>query len=314
MNDKLRNFIVRTLSGAVLLLVILAAMWAGVVGYLTLLLFITIMGAWEFYSLAKAKGYEPQRGLGVALSVVLYGCGALIACYSHYTAQYELLNDYLSDDSVVFFVVFVLLLVVIFVILLPLVFFVEVFRNRTTPIANVATTIAGVGYVAFPMAIMTFLPLILSSLCGDNGVWKAIYFIFYLLLVWGNDVFAYLVGVTMGRHKMCVRLSPKKSWEGFFGGLFGSVVVGLLGAYFTDSSYGMWLGLALVVSLSSVLGDLVESMFKRDAGVKDSGKIMPGHGGILDRFDALILSAPMAFIYLLIYSVVAAVTAVTAIY
>lgn len=302
MSDKLKNFIVRTLSGAVLLLVILAAMWIGIYGYLTLLLLVTVVGAWEFYSLAKAKGYEPQRGLGVLLSVVLFLCGALMAYYSHHATYYMESNSCCCDNSTLLLIAIALLMSVIFVILLPMVFFAEVFRNRTTPIANVATTIAGVGYVAFPMAIMAIIPLILSSICDGLAIWRGIYFLFYLLLVWGNDVFAYLVGVTMGRHKMCERLSPKKSWEGFVGGVLGSLAVGALGAYFTDSSYGMWLGLALVVSLSSVLGDLVESMFKRDAGVKDSGNIMPGHGGILDRFDALILSAPVAFIYLLIYS------------
>ena len=130
--------------------------------------------------------------------------------------------------------------------------------------------------------------------------WNPMVFLCYLFLVWGNDVFAYLFGITLGRHKMCPRLSPKKSWEGFFGGVAGSLAMGALGAYVTEGSYIVWIGLALVVSLSSVVGDLVESMFKRDAGVKDSGNIMPGHGGILDRFDAFILAAPFAFLYLLL--------------
>jgi phosphatidate cytidylyltransferase len=110
----------------------------------------------------------------------------------------------------------------------------------------------------------------------------------------------------MGRHKMCERPSPKKSWEGFVGGVAGSLAVGALAAYCLDESYAMWMGLAVVVSLSSVVGDLVESMFKRDAGVKDSGNLIPGHGGILDRFDAFILSAPFAFIYLIIVNLVIA--------
>jgi phosphatidate cytidylyltransferase len=97
---------------------------------------------------------------------------------------------------------------------------------------------------------------------------------------------------------MCERLSPKKSWEGFAGGIAGSVAVGAIAAAVLGGSYGVWIGLAVVVALSSVVGDLIESMFKRDAGVKDSGAIMPGHGGILDRFDALIISAPFALIYL----------------
>ena len=103
---------------------------------------------------------------------------------------------------------------------------------------------------------------------------------------------------------MCERLSPKKSWEGFFGGLLGSVAMGALAAAALDGDYLKWMLLALVVSLASVLGDLVESMFKRDAGVKDSGNIMPGHGGMLDRFDALLVAAPFAFVFALIYMVI----------
>ncbi len=286
MSDKLKNFIVRTLSGAVLLLVILGALWIGYYGYLALLLLITLGGVWEFYNLSKAKGYEPQRGLGILLSLFIYLAGALSGLNFMGSLSDGLVLSVLALCGVV--------------LLVGVVLCAEVFRNRTTPIVNVATTLTGAFYVALPIALMAVVPLLLVDHCE----WKALYFLFYLFLVWGNDVFAYLAGVTMGRHKMCERLSPKKSWEGFVGGVLGSLAVGALGAYVLDESYVVWMGLALIVSLSSVVGDLVESMFKRDAGVKDSGNIMPGHGGILDRFDAFILSAPFAFIYLLIVNIV----------
>jgi phosphatidate cytidylyltransferase len=186
-------------------------------------------------------------------------------------------------------------LALLLVTVIALIFFVEVFRNKENPLLNIATTIMGVAYVALPMSLMLFIPELLSP-----GTWNPWIFLFYLFLVWGNDVFAYLVGISIGRHKMSPRLSPKKSWEGFFGGILGSLAMGAFGAFVVEGSYIMWIGLAFVVSLSSVLGDLVESMFKRDAGVKDSGNFIPGHGGMLDRFDAFILSAPMAFLYLLI--------------
>ena len=289
MSDKLKNFIVRTLSGAVLLLVILGALYIGYYGYLALLFLITMSGVWEFYNLSKAKEYEPQRGTGILLSLFIYLAGAVLGLS---------FVDNLGDDGLVLSA-FALCGVVL---LVGVVLSAEVFRNRTSPIVNVATTLAGALYVALPMALMAVVPLFLVG----GGEWNALYFLFYLFLVWGNDVFAYLAGVTMGRHKMCERLSPKKSWEGFAGGVLGSLAVGALGACVLNESYVVWIGLALVVSLSSVVGDLVESMFKRDAGVKDSGSIMPGHGGILDRFDAFILSAPFAFIYLLIVNIVSA--------
>ncbi|MBO7264429.1 MAG: phosphatidate cytidylyltransferase [Alistipes sp.] len=287
MSDKLRNFIVRTLSGAVLLLVILLAMWVGYYGYLALLLLITVGGVWEFYTLSKVKGYEPQRGLGIVLSLLIFLVGASIGIYLACDASCDMvLVAKVSATSIV--------------LMLGMIFFAEVFRNRATPIANVATTLAGAIYVAFPMALMAVVPLFLT----EDKEWKALYFLFYLFLVWGNDVFAYLAGVTMGRHKMCERLSPKKSWEGFIGGVLGSLAVGALASSILNESCGVWIGLALVVSLASVVGDLVESMFKRDAGVKDSGNILPGHGGILDRFDAFILAAPFAFLYLLLAQMV----------
>lgn len=289
MSDKLKNFIVRTLSGAVLLLIVLGASFAGYVGYALLLGVITLGGVVEFYRLAQAKGIEPQRGWGVVSAMLMYLAGAFVGGGLVFGVDVEEIAGVgLFGAGILLFALALILLIAVF--------FTEVFRNRSNPMLNIATTIMGVVYVGLPMSLMVIVPLLL----GGAGVWKPYCFICYLFLVWGNDIFAYLVGVTMGRHKMCERLSPKKSWEGFVGGVLGSLAMGAVGAMVTDGSYGLWLGLALVVSLSSVVGDLVESMFKRDAGVKDSGRIMPGHGGILDRFDALILSAPCAFIYLCI--------------
>ena len=154
----------------------------------------------------------------------------------------------------------------------------------------------GIWYVAMPLTMMLFIPIMLGG-----GEWHAEAFLFYLFIVWANDVCAYLVGVTMGKHRMCERISPKKSWEGFFGGVIGALGMGALGAVVVGGSVAMWLVLAAIVAVTGVLGDLVESMFKRESGIKDSGNILPGHGGMLDRFDAVLISSPFAFIYLLIY-------------
>ena len=286
MGDKLKNFLVRTASGAVLLGIVLAAIFSGVWGYGALLLAVTIIGVWEFYGLARAKGSEPQRCMGMLMSLALFFAGFICSLYIYGETD----NKNVLGLGVSLLLIFAMLLVITFVI--------EVFRNRQTPMYNIATTIMGAVYVALPMAILTILPSLLNSLIYRGDAWIPWVFLFYLFLVWGNDVFAYLVGVTMGKHRMCERLSPKKSWEGFAGGVAGSAAVGAIAASVLGGSYGVWIGLAIVVALSSVVGDLIESMFKRDAGVKDSGAIMPGHGGILDRFDALIISAPFALIYL----------------
>ena len=280
MSDKLQNLLVRGASGVVLFGVVLGAAFLGYWGFGALMLLITVVGVWEFYQLAMAKGAMPQRCMGIVTSILL-----LVTAFSAILLAVPCVESAVGEC-----LPFALLATIA---AFALIFFVEVFRNKENPTQNVASTIMGVIYVALPMSLMLFIPFMLSP---DR--WNPWIFLFYLFLVWGNDVFAYLVGISIGRHKMCPRLSPKKSWEGFFGGVLGSLAMGVLGAYVVEGNYLVWLGLALVVSLSSVVGDLVESMFKRDAGVKDSGNFIPGHGGMLDRFDALILSAPFAFVYL----------------
>lgn len=282
MSDKLRNLVVRTASGAVLLAVVLGAAYGGKFAYGAFLLLIVVVGMWEFYNLAAATGSEPRRAIGLASGIVLF------------VTSFFLFDGYVSRSM--FDVDMLLGGLLYFTILIPLCFIIELFHASETPIRNVATTLMGLLYVAYPMSFMLFIPLLFT------GEWSAEAFLFYLFIVWGNDVFAYLTGVTIGRHKMCPRISPKKSWEGFVGGIVGALAMGAVGSVVVGGDMAMWLGLALVVSLTSVLGDLVESMFKREADIKDSGRILPGHGGMLDRFDALLISSPFAFVYLIVAS------------
>ncbi len=129
----------------------------------------------------------------------------------------------------------------------------------------------------------------------------------FILVVWTNDIFAYLVGVTLGRHKMSPNLSPHKTWEGFAGGITGAVAMAIgLGKLFESSplptmSLWLWAAFGLMMALAAVAGDLVESYFKRRAGVKDSGMLLPGHGGLLDRFDAMLLAAPVASVFMILF-------------
>jgi phosphatidate cytidylyltransferase len=119
------------------------------------------------------------------------------------------------------------------------------------------------------------------------------------LLIWSNDVFAYLIGKNFGKHKLIERVSPNKTIEGFIGGFVFTYIAGFFISVYCDSllSY-QWLGIAIIVSVFGVLGDLIESMFKRQAGVKDSSNFIPGHGGFLDRLDSIIFATPFIFIYL----------------
>ena len=268
---KMKNLMVRTLSGLVLVAVFGA-----------LLLLILVGGQTEFYKLARETGLSPQRWMGLAVGVLLFALNFIVFRQFSRSVTDE------AGGAVLYLLLYIGLL-------LPTLFVCELFRRSATPLANLGATLLGVLYVAVPLSLLLYVPV----LAGD-GVWRPETVLCYIFIIWANDVFAYLVGMTFGRHRLCERLSPKKSWEGFFGGLAGAVATGLAAAYALDANYWVWGGLALVASLSGVAGDLVESMFKREAGVKDSGQVIPGHGGVLDRFDALLLSAPYVFLYLLL--------------
>ena len=279
---KMKNLMVRTLSGLVLVAVFVGAVLGSQWSFGALLLLILVGGQTEFYKLARETGLSPQRWMGLAVGVLLFALNFIVFRQFSRSVTDE------AGGAVLYLLLYIGLL-------LPTLFVCELFRRSATPLANLGATLLGVLYVAVPLSLLLYVPV----LAGD-GVWRPDTVLCYIFLIWANDVFAYLVGMTFGRHRLCERLSPKKSWEGFFGGLAGAVATGLAAAYALDANYWVWGGLALVASLSGVAGDLVESMFKREAGVKDSGQVIPGHGGVLDRFDALLLSAPYVFLYLLL--------------
>ena len=278
----MKNLMVRTLSGLVLVAVFVGAVLGSQWSFGALLLLILVGGQTEFYKLARETGLSPQRWMGLAVGVLLIALNFIVFRQFSRSVTDE------AGGAVLYLLLYIGLL-------LPTLFVCELFRRSATPLANLGATLLGVLYVAVPLSLLLYVPV----LAGD-GVWRPETVLCYIFIIWANDVFAYLVGMTFGRHRLCERLSPKKSWEGFFGGLAGAVVTGLAAAYALDANYWVWGGLALVASLSGVAGDLVESMFKREAGVKDSGQVIPGHGGVLDRFDALLLSAPYVFLYLLL--------------
>ena len=278
----MKNLMVRTLSGLVLVAVFVGAVLGSQWSFGALLLLILVGGQTEFYKLARETGLSPQRWMGLAVGVLLFALNFIVFRQFSRSVTDE------AGGAVLYLLLYIGLL-------LPTRFVCELFRRSATPLANLGATLLGVLYVAVPLSLLLYVPV----LAGD-GVWRPETVLCYIFIIWANDVFAYLVGMTFGRHRLCERLSPKKSWEGFFGGLAGAVATGLAAAYALDANYWVWGGLALVASLSGVAGDLVESMFKREAGVKDSGQVIPGHGGVLDRFDALLLSAPYVFLYLLL--------------
>jgi len=148
-----------------------------------------------------------------------------------------------------------------------------------------------IGYVILPIILITKIPRV------DNDFNPKI-IISIFILIWANDTFAFIVGKTIGKRKLFERISPKKTIEGFIGGLVFAMLFSILIAnYFIHQPIGNWLIISLILSFFGTIGDLIESKFKRMANVKDSGKIMPGHGGILDRLDSIIFAAPFVFLF-----------------
>ena len=248
----MKNLMVRTLSGLVLVAVFVGAVLGSQWSFGALLLLILVGGQTEFYKLARETGLSPQRWMGLAVGVLLFALNFIVFRQFSRSVTDE------AGGAVLYLLLYIGLL-------LPTLFVCELFRRSATPLANLGATLLGVLYVAVPLSLLLYVPV----LAGD-GVWRPETVLCYIFIIWANDVFAYLVAT------------------------------GLAAAYALDTNYWVWGGLALVASLSGVAGDLVESMFKREAGVKDSGQVIPGHGGVLDRFDALLLSAPYVFLYLLL--------------
>ena len=279
-----KSLITRTLSGGVLVAVFFAATYLSRWSFGAMMLAMVIGCQYEFYRMSRAAGNQPQQFAGLVM-------GAALAVLS-----FVIFMQFGGTESVGASVgKMVYSLGLYMLLLVPTIFICEMVRNLPNPIANVATTFAGVMYAALPLSLLFFVPLLLGG-----GVWNPWIMLGYFVIVWSNDVFAYLVGCSIGRHRMCERISPLKSWEGFVGGVIGAVAMGVAVAWLLGGDLWLWGGLSAVVAITGVAGDFVESMFKRSVDMKDSGTMLPGHGGWLDRFDALLISTPFVFAYLLI--------------
>jgi phosphatidate cytidylyltransferase len=272
----LKKLITRTITGAVLVLVMLAAIVANQYSYALLFLLILIGGTTEYCNLFKESVIRPNKILSYGISTVVYISTFLIA--------QGILNPKF------FYCFFPLLLLVIAA---------ELYRKKEKPLENIATTIFGITYLSIPVSLINFLvyPVILG---GNNYTPKLLVAVF--VLIWIYDSGAYLVGVSIGKHRLFERISPKKSWEGAIGG----TITALIAAYFISGfvpeiKLEHWLTIGILTVVSSTFGDLSESMLKRYFGIKDSGNILPGHGGILDRFDSLFFTAPVLVMYLKLF-------------
>lgn len=268
----MKNFLTRSLTGFLYLIVFIAALLSGEFTFAALFLVISMISLWEFYNMAELKGYQPARYPGMFL-------GATLFLLIYYICAY--------NKSIALTVIIIPVVVYIFIA--------ELYRNQSDPLANISLTLLGVIYIILPLSLFNkfaFYP--------DNVYNYQIIFGFFILM-WINDTAAYIFGISFGKHRLFERISPKKSWEGFIGG----TLITLVASYFMISFFQLpdrsgWIIIGLIISIAGVFGDLVESMLKRAVGLKDSGKLLPGHGGMLDRIDSALLSSPLVFVYLII--------------
>lgn len=264
----------RTLTALAMAAVGLPAIIYGGVFYYLLMGAFLVGGAWEYVRLYKAVKHEPNEIVTVGGVLVLV------------TARF-----FFADDAIPVFVALILLAMTVHLFAFE--------RGRDQAAHDFGVTVAGIVYLGWIGAYLIDLRFIMNE---TAGVW---WLMLVLPLVWAADTGGYSIGAAYGKHKMAPRLSPKKSWEGYFAGIFTSVLVGAFFAYAFSSMgpkplaglispmQGALLG--LVIGAFAPLGDLGESMFKRQSGMKDSSNIFPGHGGFLDRIDSWIWGAAIGY-------------------
>ncbi|HEX5003014.1 MAG TPA: phosphatidate cytidylyltransferase [Bacteroidia bacterium] len=259
--------------------VIFAAVMIGVILFSPalfpfLFLIIGVIGLHEFYALSKLSGSHPSEIPGMITAILFF-------VKSNSTV-------WPIADNVP---------VLLWIPLLLIILLIPMFRSVTNPFADIGATLTGIVYVFTPVIITCQMAYGFETAMPNSYHGEIIMGI--LFLVWASDTGAYFVGSKLGKHRLFEKVSPKKSWEGFFGGIFLAACTGyILAHYFNKLSVNQWIICGILAAIMGTAGDLVESMFKRKAGVKDSGKILPGHGGILDRFDAFFFVIPSIYFYL----------------
>ncbi|MBX2991957.1 MAG: phosphatidate cytidylyltransferase [Bacteroidetes bacterium] len=309
----MKNLTQRILVALVSIPLIVVFSWWGGLWFFGMVLLIAVLGLNEFYTLAARKGAAPQVVTGLVF-------GALVLCVFIWQKLQFVILTFAGQFGVALpMPTMAQLFLILFLIFVPLIMLLELFRNKGSALLNVATTLFGVCYVS----------LFLGSLIGvrelfipaDFPVWlhfeghgidypaevvRQVYdwggatVITVFVSIWVCDTLAYFAGRLLGKHKLFERVSPNKTWEGAVAGYVGAVATFLVAQSFflPYMTVGSALVCGSIVGIFGQAGDLAESLLKRDAGVKDSSALIPGHGGVLDRFDSLLFVSPLIFFYL----------------
>ncbi len=287
---NLKTLTTRSLTAIVFVAVLLSCICFNYASFTTLFFIVALWGLVEFYEIAEKLGAKPYKGIGLITGALLFSFAIV-----HNS------NLGLFFPSEVILIGSVLTLFFIFLVAL--------FDSKENTVLNIAYTIMGIIYAVLPFVFLVSISCIDKAYTFNHPSINHIdnmapynyhYVLGIILLIWASDSFAYFVGSLIGKHKMYERISPGKTWEGTVGSAILNIGCAyIISMWFTELAFIHWIVISILVSVFGTTGDLIESMLKRQAGIKDSGKIMPGHGGVLDRFDSLIFVSPFVFGYLL---------------
>jgi len=274
------NFLIRTVTAIVYAAVMLFCILKGGPWFVGLFGVCTILSTIEYTGLVnKHKGTDVSR------------LWATIAAFTFYAAIVGISVTPGTVPGIKLFLPFIFTVIVIMIH--------ELYRQKPSPVNDLAHTFFPIVYIALPFGLLSFVAFnVQGPATGyEPGIPLALF-----VFLWCNDVGAYCTGCTIGRHKLFERVSPKKTWEGSIGGAVLTVIAAILMHRYLAHMYfymgvAAWIIMALIVAVSGTFGDLTESLIKRELGIKDSGKILPGHGGMLDRFDSALLAIPAVVVY-----------------
>tara|TARA_B100000963_G_scaffold354328_1_gene370632 strand:+ start:2268 stop:3086 length:819 start_codon:yes stop_codon:yes gene_type:complete len=265
----------RAITGLIFVMVLIICTFFHPLSLFGLYLFFVIVGSWEYLNILNLNSeISPNLPLGIFNSAI-----AFLAITSE-----KILG--LSNSSFI-----AILLLGIFAT--PLI---ELYNKKEHAFSNIAHSLFPILYVALPFGLLIYANEEFPNYLEEYNAELILGFYFIL---WSNDTGAYLSGKVFGKHKLFERISPNKTWEGSIGGGILAVGISVLTSFvFNSMLVWQWIVIGVIISIFGSMGDLAQSMFKRSMSVKDSGKIMPGHGGILDRFDGLLIASPFVFVFL----------------
>lgn len=275
----MKELVIRTVAGGVYLAIMVTCLLTCKYAFLALMLFVLAVMMAEFNRMNVGRLFPVSQVLSVAAGLSIF---ALTFCHLAFGIQGRLI------------LVSVIPVLAVSVSLL--------FIKDRSEISKALGLLAGIVYLAIPVASFNFLMF-------SNGEYSGVVMLCLFIIVWMSDVGAYCFGCTLGQKygpRLCPTISPKKSWVGAVGGALVAVGTGAILGRFGYLPYGIChsMAIALIIDVTGIFGDLVESVWKRNAGIKDSGKIIPGHGGMLDRFDSAVIAIPAALAYMVIFGLI----------